>query len=639
MKKGLWYRFPLAAAALCMVAMAGCSGSSSGSGGTTSKSLTPLNLSGKVTTLAGLANASADGKGSAASFKCPLSVTSDGTNLYVADTSNHEIRKIVIATGAVSTLAGSTTSGSTNGTGSAAGFYDPKGITIDSTGTNLYVADTYNHMIRKIVISTGVVTTIAGSTIYGHADGTGSAAGFNYPKAVAIDSTGTNLYVADTYNHMIRKIVISTGVVSTLAGSTTSGYADGTGPSAGFSYPEGIITDGTNLYVADWGNNEIRKIVISTGVVTTIAGSTIYGHADGTGTSASFYAPNGLTTDGTNLFVSDSSNNEIRKIVIATGVVSTLAGSCPCTDGTGTAARFYYPCGMATDGTNIHVADTDNCEIRKIVIATGVVSTLAGSENYGYADGVGTAARFDTPYGITIDSTGTNLYVADTCNHEIRKIVIATGIVTTIAGSTTSGHADGTGTSASFYFPYGITTDGTNLYVADTDNYMIRKIVIATGVVTTLAGSTAYGHADGTGTAASFYSPRGITTDGTNLYVADYSNKEIRKIVIATGVVSTLAGSTTYGSADGTGSAAGFNYPFGITTDGTNLYVADTDNHMIRKIVIATGVVSTLAGSTTYGSADGTGNAASFYGPRGITTDGTSLYVADSANNTIRVIK
>jgi sugar lactone lactonase YvrE len=170
-------------------------------------------------------------------------------------------------------------------------------------------------------------------------------------------------------------------------------------------------------------------------------------------------------------------------------------------------------------------------------------------------------------------------------------------------------------------------------------NNMIRKIVISTGAVTTLAGSTNYGASDGTGAAASFSYPNGVATDGTNVYVADSRNNMIRKIVISTGAATTLAGSITEGSSDGIGTAASFYHPFGVATDGTNVYVADSANNMIRKIVISTGVVTTLAGSTTHGSSDGTGSAASFYSPEGVATDGTNLYVADTTNHMIREIQ
>jgi sugar lactone lactonase YvrE len=324
-------------------------------------------------------------------------------------------------------------------------------------------------------------------------------------------------------------------------------------------------------------------------------------------------------------------------------VVSTLAGAAWNTDGVGTATSFNFPFGVASDGVNLYVADTNNNTIRKIVIATGAVSTLAGAaNNYGSADGTGAAALFNSPSGITSD--GVNLYVTDTNNFTIRKIVIGTGVVTTLAGTVGLQIAkDGTALNATFNYPQGITTDGLgNLYVVDTYDQTIRKIVISTGVVSTLAGSSgAPGWTDATGPAAQFSNPQGITSDGTNLYVTDSNNFTIRKIVITTREVSTLAGTAgAVGSTDATGAAASFNNPQGITTDGTNLYVADSNNSTIRKIVITSGMVSTIAGTAlAAGSADGTGSLARFNTPVGITSDGASLYVTDSSSNTIRKIQ
>ena len=326
-------------------------------------------------------------------------------------------------------------------------------------------------------------------------------------------------------------------------------------------------------------------------------------------------------------------------LVLASSV-STFAGTAGVIgskDGT-VGTELNYPSSVTTDGVNLYVADTSSHTIRKIVIATGAVTAFAGSAGVtGATDGIGAAARFYSPYGITTD--GANLYVADTFNHTIRKIVISTGAVTTVAGSAgAKGSTDGTA-AARFNFPFGITTDSANLFVGDTGNHTIRKIVIATGAVSTVAGSAGViGSADGTA-AARFNQPTGIITDGANLYVADTNNDTIRKIVIATGAVTTLAGSAgVAGSTDGTGVAARFRSSYGITTDGTNLYVADTFNHTIRKIVIATGAVTTLAGSAgVSGITDGT--AAKFYYPEGITTDGASLYVTDTLNHTIRRIQ
>ncbi len=345
------------------------------------------------------------------------------------------------------------------------------------------------------------------------------------------------------------------------------------------------------------------------------------------------------------------------KALRLTGTTSTLAGTAGTTgstDATGAAARFNTPYDITTDGPNLYVSDSLNNTIRKVVIATGAVTTLAGtaSATGGSTDATGAAASFNYPNGITTD--GSNLYVCDTGNNTIRKIVIATGVVTTLAGtpSLTGGSTDGTGAAASFLNPFDITTDGANLYVADSYNSTIRKIVIATGAVTTLAGAAGkFGSTDGTGAAASFFAPYGITTDGANLYVCDLGNNTIRKIVIATGAVTTLAGippPALPGSTDGTGTAASFNSPNDITTDGTNLYVSDSENSTIRKIVIATGAVTTLAGTALKtGSTDATGAAAQFDKPYGITTDGTKLYVMDTytngnistGNNTIRSIQ
>ena len=317
-------------------------------------------------------------------------------------------------------------------------------------------------------------------------------------------------------------------------------------------------------------------------------------------------------------------------------------GSIDCSDET----KFKNPFDITTDGTNLYVADTDCHTIHQIVIANGTATILAGTGNSGYANGVGTLASFNQPKGITTD--GTNLYVGDILNHRIRQIVISTKAVTTLAGKGSSsgiayGTSDGVDTLARFRRPYGITTDGTNLYVADTNNHTIRKIVIDNKSVTTLAGTVGdNGSANGVGTAASFYFPMGITTDGTNLYVADSRNDLIRQIVISTKAVTTLAGGGSGVGTDGTGTDASFNLPTGITTDGTNLYVADYDNHKIRKIGIDNRSVTTLAGTGTGGSTNGPGSGAGskakFKNPAGITTDGTDLYVIEKTNHRLRKI-
>lgn len=318
-----------------------------------------------------------------------------------------------------------------------------------------------------------------------------------------------------------------------------------------------------------------------------------------------------------------------------TGVVSTLVSG-----GSGDAA-FNLPQGMATDGVNLYVTDTGNNIIRKIVIATGVVSVLAGSKEASHDNGSASNAGFRRPQGITSD--GINLYVADTYNNAIRKISLATGVVSTFAGVPGKvGSYDSKGSEATFYNPRGITTDGKNLYVTDSRNHLIRKIDITTTAVSTIAGVDGrVGHDDGIGTTASFNEPVGITSDGINLYVADTANNMIRKIVIDTKEVRTLAGKVgASGQNDGPGAVASFTGPFGVTTDGTSLYIADTFDNAIRKVDIATGLVTSIAGlATRSGRVDGLGATASFTRPAGIVTNGQHLYILDSNNNVVREIK
>lgn len=316
---------------------------------------------------------------------------------------------------------------------------------------------------------------------------------FPFPAGLAIDSAA-NLYVADSSTHAIGKVT-SAGAVTTLAGTAGStGTTDATGTSARFNQPNGSSSTAAGVvFVADTANATIRRIAAD-GTVTTFAGSTtLRGNTDGTGTSATFSYPVGVAQDSAgNLYVADATNHSIRKITSA-GVVSTLAGGAGIsgsTDGTGTAARFNYPTGVAVDTSgNVYVADTTNNTVRKIT-AAGVVTTLAGTAGIaGSSDGSGSAALFNQPAGLAVDSAG-NVYVADTGNSAIRRITGA-GVVSTFAGLTSvAGLQDGTGTAAWFNQPKALVLDSSgNLLVADTGNAALRKVTTA-GVVTTVSLST-----------------------------------------------------------------------------------------------------------------------------------------------------
>jgi hypothetical protein len=586
-----------------------------------------------------------DGTGEAARFFTSTGVAVDSAgNVYVADQGNHTVRKITAA-GVVTTLAGTAgLPGSADGTGAVARFNDPSSVAVDSAGS-VYVADQYNQTIRKVTAA-GVVTTMVGAAgMSGSADGTGATARFNFPTGVAVDSAG-NVYAADRDNHTIRKLTPA-GAVTTLAGNPgMPGSADAAGAAARFNSPSGVAVDSAgNVYVADRGNHTIRKVTAA-GVVTTLAGTSgTSGTTDDTGTAARFALPSSVAVDSAgDVYVADSDNDTIRKVTAA-GVVTTLAGvarKLGSADGTGAAALFHSPTGVAVDSAgNVYVADYDNDTIRKVT-AAGVVTTLAGvARKSGSVDGIGAEARFDGPHGVAVDSAS-NFYVADSDNDTIRKVTAA-GVVTTLAGTAKmSGGADGTGAAARFNFPISVAVDSAgNVYVADYDNHTIRKITAA-GVATTLAGTAGMsGSADGAGAAARFDSPSDVAVgnDG-NLYVADRGNHTIRKVTAA-GVVTTLAGTAGMsGSADGASSAAGFNLPRSVAVDSAgNVYVADTDNSTIRKVTAA-GVVTTLAGTAEMvGSADGPGAAARFNYPTGVAVDSAgNVYVADTDNSTIRKV-
>jgi len=592
---------------------------------------------------------SADGTNSAAQFAFPSSVAVDsGGNIYVADTVNCTIREVtpVGNNWVVTTLAGMMgCTGTNDGTGSAARFYLPNGVAVDTNG-NLYVADSGNHTIRELtpVGTNWMVTTLAGlAGSAGTNDGTGNAARFNGPGGVAVDSAG-NVYVSDTGNHTIRTMT-PTGtnwVVTTLAGLPgVSGNANGTGNTARFAFPFGLaVATNGNLYVADSDNSAVRKVTPG-GVVTTLA--------------TGFNGPYGVTVDSaTNVYVAATYYHAIGKVTPA-GAVTVLAGSAgnPGTnDGTGTAARFAYPCGVAVDSTgNVYVADTGNNTIRKVTSA-GVVTTLAGlAVNAGSTDGTGSAAQFNFPFRLAVDTNG-NVYVSDLNNDTIRKVtpVGANWVVTTIAGlAGSAGTNDGSGSAARFNGPGGVTMDSAgNLYVTDGYNNTIRKVtpVGTNWVVTTLAGSPGVsGYANGTNSAARFNLPVSLTVDSAgNLYVSDFNNYIIRKVtpVGTNWVVTTIAGSPgVYGSADGTNNAARFNGPEGLTVDSSgNLYVADLFNYTIRKVtpVGTNWVVTTIAGlAGTSGYTDGTNSAARFGWPQGVAVDmAGNIYESDQGINTIR---
>ncbi len=552
---------------------------------------------GTVTTVAGAYGqvGNADGAGTQARFNGPSGLAFANGELYVTDTENHAIRKFDVQSGRVTTVAGvSGQAGSTDGVGPAALFREPEGLALDGDG-NLFIADTDNNTIRSLALASNTVTTIAGiAGQAGAADGVGTAALFNKPKAMTFDGAG-NLYVVDSFNKSIRKLELATGTVSTL---TTFGTPSG-GP-----VPQGVATDGSTILVSVAGggalvDNRVVRVAAD-GTVTPVAGgASMQGFIDGPGASARFDGPAGLWNDdaGT-LYVADEANFAIRAIDDATSVVSTFAGanSTGSADGIGPQARFSSPQGLAADDQTAYVADTNDDTIRKVVLATREVTTLAGEVGQAKTtDGALIDARFNQPQGLALDSVAQLLYVADTHGQAVRRIDLASGTVSTLSPSPAPGE-----TFQGFTTPSGLALDAGRLFVTDYTDDVVMAIDLPRNQISTLAGmSGAPGRADGVGSKAAFYGPIGIAADGRgNLYVVDDLNQTIRKIVVATATVSTLAGRpVTPGSADGVGGDAYFHYPFGVSANcAGDVYVTDTSNGVVRHIDASTGAVTTMIG-------------------------------------------
>ena len=336
-----------------------------------------------------------------------------------------------------------------------------------------------------------------------------TSAVLGYPWSIACDNSN-NLYIADQNNHRIRLITAATGIITTIVGTGTSSYSgDGAAAtSATMNTPLGVTYDSlNNLYITDAYNQRIRKV--SGGIITTFAGSGATGSLSGSfigdngqATAATLNVPTFVTTDSSNnLYITDNCNQRIRKITISTNIINTIAGSgaTGCTSGSftgdngqATAATFNGPVGLAVDSSgNLYIGDTGNHRIRKVAVSTGVITTIVGTGGVGYSgdNAVATSATIYYPQGVAVDTSG-NIYIADQYNNRIRKVTISTGIISTIAGSSTVGSFsgdDGEATSARLYRPIGLAIDSSrNIYINDWFNNRIRKVTTPTLSPTTI---------------------------------------------------------------------------------------------------------------------------------------------------------
>lgn len=611
--------------------------------------------------IAGTSGSSDNTTGTSATFSNPRDIAYDGTYLYVCDYTNNKIRRIsTTAPYAVTTFAGSGTAAETDGTGTAAAFNFPRGITYDTATASLYVCDYTGGTVRKITVPGAVVTTIA-----------------TVPSAGYITSDGTNFYITTVNAATTGSTIIKMGpspsyIVSTFAGSGgTNAEADGTGTGANFNTPVNIIYDNlTNcLYVSDYNANTIRKITVPGAVVTTLAGSGSGTETDATGTAAAFNGPFGITSaNNGSLYITDRGGNTIRKINIigytispalpsglnfdtSTGIITGTPSATSwaktytvtATNSSGSASTtISIQVNAATPSSIYYSPSTNIYTVGTAISALTPVNTgcvPATSPGYGYVSTV--MASSPNTFNPVYDGAG-NLWVPDYTNGQIKKINISSGTVVATVGVTGSTEVDGNGlTTAQFNQPVGIAYDGTGyLYVADMSGEVIRKVSTTSPyTATTVAGNGTNAERDGSGftsaTGAEFSSPRSVVYNAASncLYVLDVSgganSGTLRKVDMNTSpaTVSTLATS--------------LKYAYSLAYDGANFYVTTytTGNTVLKISGASPYTVSVFAGSGSSAEADGTGTAASLNGPAGIYYDKSGyLYVTDYTGTTLRKI-
>jgi len=571
-------------------------------------------------------------------INAPTGIAFDSSgNLYIAQYHENRVRK-VSPDGVITTLAGTGAFGFSGdgGPASSATIRSARGVAVDAAG-NVYFTDSGNHRVRKVTAG-GVITTVVGN---GNADSSGDGgqainAGLQSPYGIAFDASG-NLYISQSESHRVRKVTPS-GVITTVAGNGVSGFSGdgGIATSASLNGPVGIALDTAgNLYISDSNNNRVRKVTPG-GVITTVAGDgTTYGGSGDLATSRSIAFPFGVGIDASdNLYISNG-NCLIQKVV-PDGTITTITGGGTCEfsgdGGPAEIAGIGFPEGIAFDASgNLYFADSENSRIRRIV--DGVINTVAGMGSFGGDGGPAANAIVSRTEGITVDGAG-NIYIVDTFpNRRIRRVA-PTGIIDTVVGNGQySGGDGGLAVDAGLTQPRGIAIDPDgNLYIADRAVSRVRKVT-AGGFISTIAGTGSSGfNGDGTATVSRLNRPNRVALDGNgNLYIADTNNHRIRKVT-PDGFISTVAGNGIAGFSGDGGSATNASLwsPQAVAVDvNGNLYIADRNNARIRKVTPG-GVISTFAGNGIFASSGDGGAAtnASITAPAGITVDaGGSLYI------------
>ena len=611
---------------------------------------------GIITTVAGTGEALVSGDGGPATstpVAFPSGVALDGNdNILILEAGTDRIRKVDVTTGIITTLAGTSERGFSGDGGPAteATLSSPLvGLVSDGAG-NILVADTFNNRIRRVDAMTGIITTVAGSGVRGFSGDGGLAtnAALNLPEVAIVDGSG-NILIADTFNSRVRRVDATTGIITTVAGTGEALVSGDGGPatSTPVAFPSGVALDGNdNILILEAGTDRIRKVDVTTGIITTLAGTSERGFSGdgGPATEATLSSPLvGLVSDGAgNILVADTFNNRIRRVDAMTGIITTVAGSGEPSflgdGGPATKAALLGPAGVVADAAdNLYVADTVNSRVRRVDAVTGIVTTVAGTGSRSFSGDGGPAseAGLSIPTGVAVDRAG-DLFIADSGNNRIRKVEVATGDIETVAGSGATGFGAGSfsgdgglATDARLFFPEGVAVDGIgNLFIADSGNSRIRKVDAATGVITTVAGGGVMGDG-GPATDALLFFPEGVAVDKSgNLFITDTGNNRVRKVNVTNGIITTVAV---------------LNSPTGVAVDEAgNLFIADTGSNQIRKADPVTGIITTVAGTGSVGFTGDGGPAAdaAVPGPGEVAIDGAgNLLIADEVNQRIRVVR
>ena len=594
----------------------------------------------------GVAGFSGDnGPATAARLFAPWGVATDKSgNVFVVDTNNQRIRRIDGASGTITTVAGNGTyafSGD-GGVATSASLFDPEGIAIDAIG-NLFIADYGNCRVRRVDASSAIITTVAGNGSCGFGGDGGPAIGAQLSRlwSVALDGSG-NLFIADTSNYRVRRVDASTQVITTIAGGGSAGLGDG-GPAvnAFLNTVFGVVVDQSgNLFIPDAADERVRRVDAKTAIITTVAGNGNPGFAGDTGpaTTANLNFPMSVALDSaSDLIIADAFNNRVRRVDAATGKISTFVGGGAGGDGSpATSATFVQPYGISIDSSgNIFIADTLNERIRRVDASTGNITTVAGTGWQGASGdgGAATSSALFDPRGVAVDSLGKiyignagnstvrevgpsgtisslvstsletaggvavdasgDLFITNSGTHQILRVDHTSGAVTVVAGNGSAGYTGdgGPATSATLSFPQGVAIDTSgNLFVADTNNNVIRRVDANTGIISTVAGTglAAFTGDGGPATAAALSNPERVAVDSAdNLFVADLVNNRIRRVDGATGVISTVAGNGFAGFSGDGGQAvsASLNTPADVAIDPFGyLYIVELWNNRVRRV-------------------------------------------------------